>query len=45
MKFCRSILVTYRLGKRQYIFENVIIAHEGGCHDVELFCIEEHKNV
>jgi hypothetical protein len=45
MKFPHSILVTYRLDKLQYNFENVKIASYGGCHYVELFCIEDHKSV
>jgi hypothetical protein len=45
MKFCHSILVTYRLDKLRYNFENVKIDPYGGCHDAELFCIEDHKHV
>ena len=45
MKFCHNILVTYRLDKLKYNFENVKIAPIGGCHNVELFCIEDYKSV
>jgi hypothetical protein len=42
MKFCHSILVTYRLDKLQYYLEHVEIAPYRDCHDAELFCIEDH---
>ena len=45
MKFCHSILVTYRLDKLKYNFGNVKIATNGGCDDMELFCIEDYKSV
>jgi hypothetical protein len=40
MKNCHSILVTYRLDKLQFYFENVKIAPYGGCHDAVLYTFD-----
>ena len=45
IKFYHSILAAYRLDKLNYNLENVKIASNGGCHNAELFCIEDYKSV